>query len=178
MARRAGGGKRVAGRESPVFKPLPRRRSRRTGGVDAKHRGWETRDTGHGTLAIGQECRESSSPLPATPYSPQSSLRSPGGDLKTGLFKVLPQECSDKVLPLDRAKRGSLGTSLSNRRGGSKQIRQGWQRWPVGPEGASSRRPSAIGHRLCSRFRARIRGQGSLLQNSVGCWSVWGGGLG
>ncbi len=47
VARRAGGGKKRRG--SRVFKPLPRRRSRRTGGVDAKHRGWETRDTRHET---------------------------------------------------------------------------------------------------------------------------------
>ncbi len=101
---------RVASRQSL---PLPRRRSRRTGGVDAKHRGWETRDTRPGTAMPPSRLRR-------TLQGPPPGAQRPWGRWPTGpegernvtshesrvtsrepppgyavLFKVLPQERSD-----------------------------------------------------------------------------------
>ncbi len=82
-----------------------------------------------------------------------------------------------KVLPLDRAKRGSLG-EVARRAGGGKQTsavgnrasatsyrplqgpppgaQRPWGRWPAGPEGAIGHRPSAIGRRLPATGRCKV----------------------
>ncbi len=133
----AGGGKKVASHESRVASPYPSQDGEAVGREGSmrsigggRH---ETRDTGLAIgvqpSAIGQKVAGRGSrvagpqtPLPATPYSPQHSgpaaLRW-GETLKSARCTVLPRERSDNVLPLDRAKRGSLG-EVARRAGGGK----------------------------------------------------------
>ncbi len=116
VAHRAGGGKKPSAignqprcRESRVAS-LPRRRSRRTGGVDAQRRGWETRDPRPGTLWRGPQGRRGQEAIGHRQEGRESrvaGLHPSQGGMVGGCQGVIPLQ--DRVPPDGRGRRVASG---------------------------------------------------------------------